>query len=332
MSTKLSLEEFPVRLVWRTDVHMADVPPVSRVDDWTETVCDKLRQVGKLAWEIKAQAVLDGGDFFHIKSPVRTSHRTLRTVVAIHRDNYSCPVYANVGNHDCVYSDIRWLPQQPLGVLFETGAFQRLYGDHEALFEADGVKVRVVGVPYHGTSYDLSKLDVKKGEEDYLVVVAHLLASDTGSTSLFESEDVVSYSHLRGLEADVFCFGHWHKDQGITEISPGKWVVNVGSLTRGALSQDHLERIPACAILAFGPGGVQVERHDLKVSPSAEVFDLQGRVRMETSTMVIDSFVEKMRTTLKVDGRKSLEDSVRETKGIPSSVRERTLLYLERAS
>jgi len=185
---------------------MADVSPVSRTDDWVETVADKLRQVGKIAWETKAQAVLDGGDFFHIKSPARTSHRTLRRTVEVHRESYPCPVYANFGNHDSVYSDLRWLHQQPLGVLFETGVFLPLYDEHEALFEKDGVRVRVVGVPYHGTSYDLSRLKIAKGEEDYLVVVAHLLASDTDKDSFYDSEDVVRYSDLRDLDADVFCF------------------------------------------------------------------------------------------------------------------------------
>lgn len=322
------LKDCPVRLVWRTDVHLADVSPVSRTDDWAETVRGKLKQVGEIAREVGAQAVLDGGDYFHVKSPARTSHRIIRMSAEIHQ-NYPCPVYANFGNHDSVFSDIRWLHQQPLGVLFATGVFQRLYGEHEAVFESGGITVRVVGVPYHGTSYELDRLRVVKGKEDYLVVICHLLATETTSESFYDSEDLVPYSLLRELDADVFNFGHWHKDQGISEIAPGKWVVNTGSLTRGSLSQDNLERSPACAVLAFGSEGIRIDRHDLQVLPAAEVFDVRGRAQVETRTMVLDHLTQVMKGSLSRDAGKSLEDLVREAPGIPESVRERSLHILE---
>ena len=88
--------------------------------------------------------------------------------------HYPCRVYANVGNHDCVYGDYTYLPQQSLGVLFASKVFHRLYDEHEAVFSIPGptrasppaLKVRVVGVPYHGGKYDLTRLaNIKKGDE-----------------------------------------------------------------------------------------------------------------------------------------------------------------------
>lgn len=193
-----------ITLVWRTDLHLADKSPSSRKDNWTLTCLNKIVQVGEIAREVEADAVLDGGDFFHVKAPSRNSHRIVRRVADIHKA-YPCPVYANVGNHDCSSGDIRNLPKQPLGVLFSTGVFERLYDEHELLLERDGVSVRVVGVPYHGTSYDMERFAVEKGDEDWLVVIAHVLASEQGGT-MFEGEDIVKYSDLEGLDADVFCF------------------------------------------------------------------------------------------------------------------------------
>lgn len=206
-----------IHLIWRTDVHLSDHTPRSRQDDWTEVVLGKLRQVGEIATRVGASAVLDGGDFFDIKSPTRNSHALVRKVLEVHRA-YSCPVYANVGNHDCVYGDYSFLPQQPLGVLFESGAFRRCYDEYEARFEENpewvadpmetspGLSVRVVGVPYHGTSYDMERFRrIKKGDEDYLVVIAHVLASPTGGT-LFDAEDVVKYADIDAFDGDVFCF------------------------------------------------------------------------------------------------------------------------------
>jgi len=166
-----------IKLVWRTDVHLSDRAPSSRTDDWATTVFGKLGQVRKVAEKVGASAIIDGGDFFHIKSPGRNSHALVHRTAEHHAD-YPCPVYCTPGNHDSIYGDYTFLPQQPLGVLYSTGVFNRLYDEHEAVFEKDGVKVRVVGIPYHGTRYDMERFhSIKKGDEDYLVCIAHVLAS-----------------------------------------------------------------------------------------------------------------------------------------------------------
>lgn len=354
-----------VKLLWRTDVHLSDVAPQSRKDDWTETVLSKLRQVGHIASKLDVSAVLDGGDFFHVKSPGRNTHDLVRRVADVHK-NYPCPVYANVGNHDCVYGDYKFLDQQPLGVLFATGVFQRCYDDYEVFFgPADATTptvraypytkkdgwlkgnpfkfrdaskmgnnipiVRVVGVPYHGTSYDMGRFEqIKKGEEDFLVCMAHVLASASGG-SMFEAEDIIKYADLAQYEPDVFNFGHWHKDQGIVQVG-GKIVVNVGSLTRGALSQDEMERKPAVVLLEFKKGQPPVPKIvRLRVSDAMSVFDVEGRVRAETRGLTMDTFVDSIKQRLSVTDESTLEDSIKVMDSVPDAVRERVLLYLELA-
>jgi DNA repair exonuclease SbcCD nuclease subunit len=319
-----------IRLVWRTDVHLSDQPPVSRRDDWAETIFGKLRQVALVAGKVGASAILDGGDFFHVKSPTRNSHALIRRV-AEEQSSYPCPVYGNVGNHDCIYGDYSYLDQQPLGVLFATGVFHRCYDDHEAVFEKDGVKVRVVGVPYHGTVYDYERFRrIQRKDETHLVCMAHVLASPSGG-AMFENEDIVKYHDLTEFAPDTFLFGHWHKDQGVVNVGY-KVVVNIGSLTRGALSQDESIRRPACAVLSFEQGKpVQVRVVRLKVSPVDAVFDVEGRIRAESRTMTMDAFVESVRKKLIVEKGKPLEDVIASMEDVPPKVRERVLLYLEQA-
>lgn len=325
-----------IRLVWRTDVHLSDTAPSSRKDDWADTVCGKLRQVGVVASKLQAAAVLDGGDFFHVKSPGRNSHDLVRRVADVHKA-YPCPVFGNVGNHDVVYGDYSYLDQQPLGVLFSTGVFQRCYDEHEVTFvsmpDAQGrsIKVRVVGIPYHGTTYDMGRFRaIKKGDEDFLVCMAHVLASEKGG-SMFEGEDIVKYTDLVGMAPDVWMFGHWHKDQGVTDIG-GVKIVNIGSLTRGALSQDEVTRKPACAVLEFEAGKpVNVRVVRLKVGLAEDVFDVEGRVRQESRAVTMDSFVESIRDKLMSEQGKSVEEVVNAMDKVPVKVREKVLLCLEKA-
>lgn len=328
-----------VTLLWRTDVHLSDYTPRSRRDDWTETVLGKLAQVGEIAKEEGALAVLDGGDFFDIKSPTRNSHSLVRRVAEVHRA-YPCPVYGNVGNHDCVYGDYAFLHQQPLGVLFESGVFRRCYDEHEAVFTWVGdatkkptpsLKVRVVGVPYHGTSYDLERFRrIRKGDEDYLVVIAHVLASPSGG-SMFESEDVIRYSDLDEFEGDVFFFGHWHRDQGVVRTEGGKWVVNVGSMTRGSISQDDLDRKPSVVRVRFDKDGVDFKKIVLRHLPIGEAFDLEARDLQSLREGVIEEFVDSIQPLLRAGSEKSVRDSIRELSGVPDLVKEKAILYVEKA-
>lgn len=317
-----------ITLVWRTDAHLAVQPPQSRTDDWASTVLLKLDQVGEIADEVNADAVIDGGDFFHIKTPSRTTHELIQQVASVH-SNYPCPVYSlRNGNHDVKYGDGTYLNEAPLGVLFQTGVFRMIDEVDGTWFKKEGVSLRVVGVPYHGKQYDMNRLtSIVKGEEDYLMVAAHLLASQAGG-EMFGSEDILRYSDLLNMDPDVWCFGHWHKNQGVYRHGD-KHIVNIGSMTRGALSEDDVQRIPEVAIIRFEEHQVTVERRQLRVQPAAEVFDLEGRVKQEARTMTVDAFVQSVQTTLGRQSRKPLLDEVREM-DLLDPVKERLLLYLEK--
>lgn len=316
-----------VTLVWRTDAHFADTIPSSRKDDWSETILKKLTEVGEIAKRVSADAVIDGGDFFDRKSPSRTSHRMMARIIETHQ-RYPCPIYSCIGNHDCVYGDYRFLFQQPLETLFASKTFHRLYDKHEAFFEADGCTVRVVGVPYHGVVYDRERFSsVVKKDEDYLVVVGHVLASQQGG-SMFEGEDILPYSFLEDLDADVFMFGHWHKDQGITEINNGKWVVNTGSLSRGSLSQDNLERKPCCVVLRFSSEGLSFERVNLTIASAEDIFDLETKEKEEVRKFVLDKFIGDLKDAFEKTNRLGVIDKIRDL-DIPDRIKELSLQFWE---
>lgn len=318
-----------VTLVFRTDAHNSDQPPQSRLDDWTATILDKLVQVGNIARSVGAQGVLDGGDMFHIKSPSRNSHELVQRVATVHKA-YPCSTWATIGNHDVKHGDLLNVGESPLGVLFAAGAIQPLYlPEHEAIFEQGGVKVRVVAIPYHGTSYDMNLFStITKKDEDYLVVLAHVLATDKSIEGFF-SEDVIQYKNLMNYDPDAWIFGHWHKDQGV-KILGGKTFVNIGSLSRGSISQDDTTRNPKVAILRFDHKGMHVEEFPLEVSPAEEVFDLRKKVLAEETESTMEEFVDNLRATLNTQAAKSLLDEIRASDA-PDEIRERAIFYLEKA-
>ncbi len=195
-----------VKLVFRTDVHASDRSPVSWKGDYPTEIWSSLDQIGEIARQVSAQAVLDGGDYFHTKAASRNSHDLVRRTVDLHRA-YPCPVYALVGNHDITYNNLGSLPRQPLGVVFASGVFRPL---EEAVFEEGGVRVRVVGLSYSPTRTVEELRSIRKTPEDqYLVVVVHALAGKTPQDKAedFFREPVFCYRDLVAYDGpDVWCF------------------------------------------------------------------------------------------------------------------------------
>ena len=319
-----------IKLLWRTDVHLSDKTPSKRNGDWTQDVLEKLRWIGEKATEIDANLVLDGGDFFDIKSPQKNSHKLVRSTIEVHKE-YPCPTYALVGNHDVKYGKIEFLPEQPLGVLFSSETFIPFNEEEVIILEDGEIKVRIVGIPYHGVEYDFEKLkSLKKGDEDFLLVACHLLARKGKTGSMFEGEDIVGYDFLNQIsDVDAWFFGHWHKDQGITRLDNGSIVVNTGSLTRGSLHLDDLDRNPCVVEIRASKEGLEYERHDLPIKPAQDVFKVNQKIHEIEDKERMLEIVEKMKNVAVLGWNDlSLKDRIKESK-LPSQVIEKTISYIE---
>jgi exonuclease SbcD len=315
--------------LFRTDVHAADKGPVSWKGDYPGEILSNLEQIGGLAREHEVTAVLDGGDFFHVKAATRNSHGLVYKVASIH-EKYPCPVYCVEGNHDIVGNNLDTIEQQPLGVLYASKVFRHL---REQTFENGSLKVRVVGVPY-SPSRDLREIQAirKQPGEDYVIAIVHALAAEDPPPSVeeFFGEPVFKYRDLIFENGpDVFCFGHWHKDQGVVQLE-GRYFVNQGAVSRGALIRENTERNPKVSLIEATEAGIRVTEIPLKVAPAAEVFDFERKERQEKESAVISKFVEQFEADVEVDPSQNVEANI-STLSYAPEVRTRALSYLEKA-
>lgn len=195
-----------VSFIFRTDVHLSDKAPMSWKGDYTEEIWSDLEQIGDYARKHKVSAVLDGGDYFHVKAPTRNSHSLNEKSSRIH-SGYPCRTYAVEGNHDLAYNNLESLSKQPLGVLFSSGVFHQL---REVVFEDGDLRVRVVGVPYQPDRSLSDLLNIQKKEGDtHLIAVVHALATKNPPPSVedFWNEPVFPYEALVSRKGpDLWCF------------------------------------------------------------------------------------------------------------------------------
>jgi DNA repair exonuclease SbcCD nuclease subunit len=318
-----------IAFIYRTDVHASDKSPASWKGDYPAEIWSNLEQIGQMANEHKVAAVLDGGDYFHIKSASRNSHALMYRTGVIHSE-YDCSVYCVEGNHDLAYNNLRSIDRQPLGVLYIFDVFRQL---REEVFTDGDLQVRVIGVPYNlkRTLGDLLEIQKQPGD-DFLVAVVHALAAESAPPSVegFFKEPVFNYADLVTPNGpDVWAFGHWHHDQGVVCID-GKYFVNQGAISRGALIHENVKRVPQVALLEFESSEIHIKTLPLQVEPAEEVFDFEKKERIESENRSIDTFIEKLQEDATFDPSATIEANI-QSLDFAEEVRELALVYLERA-
>ncbi len=294
-----------IRLLTSSDEHLSDLAPGFRKDDYRASILRKLEWQGDMARRFKADAVLRGGDFIHVKAANKTTMRTLAMAARIHR-KYSCPTFAMAGNHDMSNNDPDSVSGQPLGVLIGSGVFNLL---KDETFTSGTMKVRVVGVEYT-TDLDLEGLHdlVRKRDETYTVAFVHALAAMAPEEKIqaFFNEKVFDYRDLvfNGCP-DVYVFGHYHKYQSIVDHHGVKFV-NLGAVSRGALTFENLDRVPKVSLIKLSSQGVSVEEHDIPCEDALAVFDMDRKRTMESERRSLDEFI----TRLRLDAQEGSDDSL----------------------
>jgi DNA repair exonuclease SbcCD nuclease subunit len=318
-----------VSFIYRTDTHTCDRSPSSWKGDYPTEIWTNLEQIGQFAKTHEANAVLDGGDYFHVKAASRNPHSLVIKSMAI-QNGYPCPTYCVEGNHDLAYNNLETIDKQPLGVLYESGVFKHL---RETIFEDGGMRVRVVGMPYHPTrSLEELKAIQKQPGDDFLIAIVHQLAGGAPPSKVedFFGEPVFRYQELVTPDGpDVFCFGHWHKDQGVEEIG-GRKFVNQGAVSRGALTNENTQRTPKVCHIEVTPTGIKIIELPLVVAPAADVFDFEKKERVEKESESIEQFIVQLQNNVRVDLAASIESNVDQL-NFAQDVRKTALEYLTRA-
>lgn len=318
-----------ISFIYRTDVHVMDRSPISWKGDYPAEIWNNLRQIGVLAKTHEVTAVLDGGDYFHIKAASRNPHSLVVRSAEIQAE-YPCPTWCVEGNHDIHHNNLNTVDKQPLGVLYATNTFQHL---REQVFEDGDLRIRVIGVPYSQTrTLNELRLLRKKPGDTYLIAIVHALAGlhPPPHVEEFFGESVFRYSDLIFPDGpDVWNFGHWHRDQGIVTLD-GCTFVNQGAVSRGALIRENLERTPKVGLLEATPAGLTATSIPLNVLPATEIFDIDRKERQDEQVQQINAFIEEIKANLVVREEDSVEHAL---KGMTyaEDIRELALHYLENA-
>jgi DNA repair exonuclease SbcCD nuclease subunit len=276
-----------VKVLLLGDLHLADKAPSGCTDSYTDDLFVLLAEAATFA--AHCEIVVIAGDVFHLKAPVRTSHRLVLRAIEAFRA-FRVPVYVVPGNHD-VQNDRMdsLLAQQPLGVVIESGAARLLEG-----WEPGGWPV--YGVPWqqHWTDEAVSEaLDEYRDLRTALsaLVVTHAPLYPEGQELKWEHYPARKFADAMGMSGSVF-YGHVHEPHGcwgFYDEKSGVTFCNNGALSRGSLHEYNRER--QVGVTIWDSETAQFDFVPLAARPASEVLRLAEHDERKAAGNQLDEFL-----------------------------------------
>lgn len=268
-------------ILFAGDLHVADKAPAGRVDDYMDTILNKLVAIRDICRERGDCPAFFTGDIFHIKHPNRVSHRLVQELIYLFK-TFPNTVHVNPGNHDLGPAGIASLPNQPLGVLEKAGAVTinlhaRYFLDEKFWLIPRPYNAAAEGVhdgqvqPEHYTLIESEKTDIAK----YLAPVIGL-----AHASIVGPGDSRPYPHIPvdtipGIEEyDLFISGHLHENLGVVPVGKKTLFANPGSVARTSRNLPSYTRTVGVLVVNITTKGkMKIEEVPLPgVKPALEVF------------------------------------------------------------
>lgn len=215
-----------MKILFFCDLHLTEKKPCNRLDDYSETVLNKISNLATYAHENGVEKVIMGGDIFH---SVEVSNDYQNKIISVFKQ-FPCPVYTVIGNHEVPYKNPELIKRSPLGVLFNSGVLHHL----KYLTTLDGATI--TGLDYFPQKALMIPACVGSG---WNILVAHSFFEQGHKESLSKS-DVESF--------DVVLLGHDHNSYPATTFGKTT-VIRPGALSRGMLSEQEFRRVPVALIL-----------------------------------------------------------------------------------
>lgn len=267
------------RFLFLTDTHYRDDKPKGRTDDIMKAQFDELGEVLEICRDEDVDAVLHGGDFFNTKKP---SHR-----LVVHILDWckllARPVIGVIGNHDITGYNLESVENSGLGVLFESGAVERL---DAAEWEKDKIVIKAV---HSSLKFETDYMFDSKYDDYVKIIISHnyVIPADDMPWGFIHPKDIKTNANL------VLC-GHYHTP---FDYSDGKtrWI-NPGSISRWKLTErDH---IPQVLLITVEKGEAKVVYQPLKTAkPGNEIFDLDTVEAQKQQERNIAQFAQSLEET-----------------------------------
>lgn len=281
-----------MKLLYLTDTHIRGTSPQNRLDDYQETLKEKLREVGEIVKEENIDYVLHGGDLFD-RPDVSVS---IVSDFAQIFQTYGVPIYIISGNHDIFGHNPDTLDRTMLGLLCNLG-LMNLVNYKKIILEKD-IRVQLTGSPYVYSMDEASNrnnyiLDEVDETCKYAIHMTHGFLIDK---PFMKEVPHTLIDDVKNTKADITLGGHYHFGFKTVDID-NKYFVNPGALIRISNSKAEINRRPKVNIITLDDH-IKIEDRFLKCAkPGKEVLDRSEMERHQFKGIKLAEFKESIDAT-----------------------------------
>lgn len=274
-----------LRLLYFTDPHNSDTPPLMRQDTYCTDIINK--QLKILDEARGCDAVIIGGDIFHQKKADKVSHTLVNLIGEIYREFPK--TFIVVGNHDFEnHLNEVFGFKTPLTTL---GLLPNVFILHATIGMLDDINIYGIGggEDYMNSIGEMCAQYFKYHGDDvpFHIGVFHAPISD----KKFPFEVIKPREVIRFFNA--ICLGHLHTYQKVTNE-----IIAPGSLSRGVLRLDEsYDRDVGYALIDVIGEEIQARFVPINVRPADEVFKVNKREQKRLEEAAVGSlldFIEKL--------------------------------------
>jgi len=284
-----------LRFLTLNDLHISAKNPRSRKDSYKDSLFSKLKYVSDLTKELDITATLIAGDIFHEPQPHKITHSLVKEVMEIF-SSFKGDILAIPGNHDMLHDSFKNIEKQPICVLHQAKALHLLdYGNKK--YKDGEYLVEVQGSHYNIQDPLVSFRELKETIKTHNIILAHMDCTPDGNLSY--TDKCFSYSDLSEFPFDVLVLGHLHHDYGIKKIK-NKLIYNLGSFSRGSLSEDNLNREIEIGYLEFKAGNFKPGKITIPSKPGYEIFSLKEQEEIKQEEIYLNEFISNLHKNLDI--------------------------------
>jgi len=249
------------------DIHLSYKTPDSRMDNYAETVLNKLKQAFIIAAKENADYIIFLGDFFHSRD---IPYSYINMVLEIFKQVSSKfkKMYTIAGNHDLPYHRIDLIEKTPLQTLLSSGLVTLL----------DSVVIEGWSVNGFSIGQEVKAADKQIFSDSYYF-------DDTA---------------LKNLGYKLYVLGHDHKPYP-TVNTEEYMIIRPGSLTRGTADKYNFDREVRIGFMELIEGVLSPRLYwkVLDIEPAANVFRIKNKDKRKDISDVSKYILEFLNNTNK---------------------------------
>ena len=278
-----------IKLVFMTDTHGRANNPVSRKDDFPQTILNKIEWVVNYA-NMNNAYILHGGDWIHRPDTSPTWISALAKILI----KAEKPVLSVLGNHDIYSYNISTFKRTPLSILEACDCVHFISSDKPYIIQDGEDKIQITGVSAHPL------LDRGGRVSDYILTSKQYPAVHIVHGFLANKSWPADVPHTLINDvcenncADVILTGHEHSGYNIVEKNGIKFC-NPGSLARVTASVGDMRDTVQIAEITYDNNTFDIKLVPVTVAkPAEEVLDRKELVEEKSREQFLNVFSEKL--------------------------------------